>query len=42
MPLQFGHLFAHGVDRKNAIRNMVVALREVEIRGGLVGGGAPR
>lgn len=30
---QFGHVFAHGVDREAARRAMVVALRELEIRG---------
>lgn len=30
---QFGHLFAHGKDRESARRAMVVALKELEIRG---------
>lgn len=30
---QFGHLFAHGDTRTQAIKNMVVALRELNIRG---------
>jgi acetyl-CoA carboxylase/biotin carboxylase 1 len=31
--LQFGHLFAKGETREAAIRSMVVALKEVKIRG---------
>ena len=31
--LQFGHLFAKGETREAAIRAMVVALKEVKIRG---------
>ena len=30
---QFGHLFAHGNDREQARRNMVLALKELSIRG---------
>lgn len=30
---QFGHLFANGVDREQARRNMVLALKELSIRG---------
>ena len=30
---QFGHLFAHGVDREQARKNMVLALKELSIRG---------
>ena len=30
---QFGHLFAHGVDRESARRNMIGALKELSIRG---------
>jgi acetyl-CoA carboxylase / biotin carboxylase 1 len=30
---QFGHLFASGSDRKQARRNMVLALKELSIRG---------
>ena len=30
---QFGHLFANGVDRETARRNMVLALKELSIRG---------
>jgi acetyl-CoA carboxylase/biotin carboxylase 1 len=30
---QFGHLFANGTDRENARRNMVLALKELSIRG---------
>lgn len=30
---QFGHLFAHGKDRESARRAMIVALKELEIRG---------
>ena len=30
---QFGHIFAHGHDRESARRAMVVALKELEIRG---------
>ena len=33
MSLQFGHLFAKGDTREAAIRAMVVALKEVKIRG---------
>lgn len=33
MDVQFGHLFAKGETRDAAIRNMVVALRDVAIRG---------
>ncbi len=31
--MQFGHLFAKGDNREGAIRAMVVALKEVKIRG---------
>ena len=30
---QFGHLFANGIDREQARRNMVLALKELSIRG---------
>ena len=30
---QFGHIFAHGADRESARRNMVMALKELNIRG---------
>ena len=30
---QFGHIFANGVDREQARRNMVLALKELSIRG---------
>ena len=30
---QFGHLFAHGADRDSARKNMIVALKELSIRG---------
>jgi acetyl-CoA carboxylase/biotin carboxylase 1 len=30
---QFGHIFAHGSDRESARRNMIVALKELIIRG---------
>jgi len=33
LSLQFGHLFAKGDTREAAIRAMVVALKEVKIRG---------
>lgn len=33
LPAQFGHLFAKGDNREAAIRAMVVALKEVKIRG---------
>ena len=32
---QFGHLFASGKDREQARRNMVLALKELSIRGGI-------
>lgn len=31
--LQFGHIFAYGENRQQARRNMVVALKEISIRG---------
>lgn len=31
--LQFGHLFARGEGREAALRNLVVALRDVVVRG---------
>lgn len=30
---QFGHLFAHGADRESARKNMIMALKELTIRG---------
>ena len=33
VPVQFGHLFAKGETRDAALRNMVVALRDIAIRG---------
>lgn len=30
---QFGHVFAHGIDRDDARKNMIVALKELTIRG---------
>jgi acetyl-CoA carboxylase/biotin carboxylase 1 len=31
--MQFGHLFARGENREGALRNLVVALRDVVVRG---------
>lgn len=30
---QFGHIFAHGIDRESARKNMIMALKELSIRG---------